>query len=161
MLPPPSPHTQKTNKGNNNNNKTSKTKQNDNSKSKQNKINKWIKKQTNKQTENKSSTVVPKLVTLDCSLTHVLQTPNTQPYHSDSWLTGVICEVVKPQRPDQDWEAPLQCFSWKLGSCRGVNSWRWVSKFNLPTWTGIMCEVVTPKDNVKKNKTHLHLFKNA
>ena len=27
-------------------------------------------------------TVVPELVTLDCSLKHVLQVPNTQPYHS-------------------------------------------------------------------------------
>ena len=26
-------------------------------------------------------TVGPELVTLDCSLTHVLQAPNTQPYH--------------------------------------------------------------------------------
>ena len=49
-------------------------------------------KQTNKQTTttttttttktSKPSTVVPELVTLDCSLTHVLQVPNTQPYHS-------------------------------------------------------------------------------
>ena len=42
----------------------------------------------------------------------------------DSSLTGVICEIVNSQRPDQDWQAPLQCFLWKLGSCRGVNSWR-------------------------------------
>ena len=27
-------------------------------------------------------TVAPELVTLDSSLTHVLQAPNTQPYHS-------------------------------------------------------------------------------
>ena len=27
-------------------------------------------------------TVAPELVTLDCSLTHVLQAPNIQPYHS-------------------------------------------------------------------------------
>ena len=49
-------------------------------------------KQTNKQTneqqqqqeqqKNKPSTMAPELVTLDCSLTHVLQAPNTQPYHS-------------------------------------------------------------------------------
>ena len=26
--------------------------------------------------------VAPELATLDCSLTHVLQAPNTQPYHS-------------------------------------------------------------------------------
>ena len=30
----------------------------------------------------KPSTVAPELVTLDGSLTHVLQAPNTQPYHS-------------------------------------------------------------------------------
>ena len=44
-----------------------------------NKQNKQVHKETNK---NKPSTVVPELVTLDCSLTHVLQAPNTQPYHS-------------------------------------------------------------------------------
>ena len=27
-------------------------------------------------------TVASELMTLDCSLTHVLQAPNTQPYHS-------------------------------------------------------------------------------
>ena len=27
-------------------------------------------------------TVVPEIVTLDCSLTYLLQVPNTQPYHS-------------------------------------------------------------------------------
>ena len=27
-------------------------------------------------------TAAPELVTLDCSFTHVLQAPNTQPYHS-------------------------------------------------------------------------------
>ena len=30
----------------------------------------------------KLSTVMPELVTRDCSLTHVLQVPNAQPYHS-------------------------------------------------------------------------------
>ena len=44
-----------------------------------NKQNKQVHKETNK---NKPSTVVPELVALDCSLTHVLQAPNTQPYHS-------------------------------------------------------------------------------
>ena len=47
------------------------------------KTNKQTKTQTNKQTnKNKSSTVAQELATLDCSLTHVLQVPNTQPYHS-------------------------------------------------------------------------------
>ena len=31
--------------------------------------------------KNKPSTVAPEYVTLNCSLTHVLQVPNTQPYH--------------------------------------------------------------------------------
>ena len=48
-------------------------------------------KQTKKQTttkakkktqKNKPPTVAPELVTLDSSLKHVLQVPNTQPYHS-------------------------------------------------------------------------------
>ena len=30
----------------------------------------------------KPSTVAPELVTADCSLTHVLLAPNTEPYHS-------------------------------------------------------------------------------
>ena len=51
-------------------------------------------KQTNKQTDNnnknKPSTVVPELVTLDCSLTHVLQAPNTQPYHYASKIISCI-----------------------------------------------------------------------
>ena len=47
------------------------------------KTNKQTKTQTNKQTnKNKSSTVAQELATLDCRLTHVLQVPNTQPYHS-------------------------------------------------------------------------------
>ena len=49
------------------------------------------KKQTNKQTNKRKKkqtkkiiqllTEAPELVTLDCSFTHVLQAPNTQPYH--------------------------------------------------------------------------------
>ena len=46
-------------------------------------------KQTNKQTKEKSNQIIQLLlpsalerVTLGCSLTHVLQAPNTQPYHS-------------------------------------------------------------------------------
>ena len=50
----------------------------------------------------------------------------------DSWLTGVICEVVTPQRPNQDWQAPLQCFSWKLRSVRGFNSWRSAEQTQSP-----------------------------
>ena len=79
MLPPPSPipkilEKKKINKNKNKikANKVTRTR-------KQTKKNKQIHKQTNK---NKSSTVAPEPVTLDCSLTHVLQEPNTQPYHS-------------------------------------------------------------------------------
>ena len=47
-------------------------------------------KQTNKRKKQKNKlnkitqllTAAPELVTLDCSFTHVLQAPNTQPYHS-------------------------------------------------------------------------------
>ena len=70
MLLPPSPHAQ--------NSREKKTKAN-----KVTKTNKQKQKQINKQAnKNKSSNVVPELVTLDCSLTHVLQAPNTQPYYS-------------------------------------------------------------------------------
>ena len=53
--------------------------QSDKSKSKQNK-NKQTKQKQQQQTnkQKKLSTVVPQLVTLDCSLTHVLQVPNTR-----------------------------------------------------------------------------------
>ena len=53
---------------------------------KTNKIN--IRKVKNKQKKNKKKqiiqllTVVPEIVTLDCSLTYLLQVPDTQPYHS-------------------------------------------------------------------------------
>ena len=44
------------------------------------------KKQMKKTKQNKNKiiqvlTVAPELVTVECSLTHVLQVPNTQPYH--------------------------------------------------------------------------------
>ena len=59
--------------------------------SKQNKINRII----------QLLTVAPELATLDCSLTHALQAPNTQPYHKlrVGW-TGAICEAVTPHRQD-------------------------------------------------------------
>ena len=56
-------------KANNKNNNKTPTKQN-----------KIIKKKLNQIIQ--LLTVPPELVTLDCSLTHVLQVPNTQPYHS-------------------------------------------------------------------------------
>ena len=71
MLPPPSCHPQISRE-------IKKIKPNKVTKT--NKQTKKIDKQTNKQ--KKPSTVVPELVTLGCSLTHVLQVPNTQPYHS-------------------------------------------------------------------------------
>ena len=77
MLPPPSPIPKILEKKKINKNKN-KIKANKVTR-KQTKKNKQIHKQTNK---NKSSTVAPEPVTLDCSLTHVLQEPNTQPYHS-------------------------------------------------------------------------------
>ena len=142
MLPPLSLHPPQKLKNNNNNEQTRK-------------INKKINKQANK--KNKPSTVVPEIVTLDCSLTHVIQVPKTQPYPSYSWLTGVICEVINPQRPDQDWQAPLQCFSWKLGPCRGVDSWRLNEQTeSLYIDWGNICEVIKPKDNVTLKKASLH-----
>ena len=47
--------------------------------------NKIKNKQTNERNKKKIIqllTEVPELVTLDCSFTHVLEAPNTQPYHS-------------------------------------------------------------------------------
>ena len=52
---------------------------------KDNNNNKNNKKQTNKKRNKKKIiellTEAPELVTLDCSFTHVLQAPSTQPYH--------------------------------------------------------------------------------
>ena len=138
MLPPPSSHPQ-----------NSREKKN---KNKQSNKNEETNKNTNKQkNKNKSSTVALKLVTLDCSLAHVLQAPNTQPYHS--WYLIGWCYMWghQSQRPDQDWQAPLQCFSWKLASCRDVNSWR-SSKLNPPTRTAVICGVATPKEILRKTK---------
>ena len=49
-------------------------------------------------------TEAPELVTLDCSFTHVLQVPNTQPYHRMDW--GYM-EVVAPHRQDHARSSPL------------------------------------------------------
>ena len=47
--------------------------------------NKKTKQQTNKQTKKNHLSIncdARRLVTVTCSLTHLLQAPNTQPYHS-------------------------------------------------------------------------------
>ena len=62
----------------------------------------------------KPLTVVPELVRLACSFTHVLQFPNTQSLQQlivEYLLTWVICEVVIPQRQNQGWSSSLQCLS--------------------------------------------------
>ena len=83
MLPPPShPQNSRQKKLNKHKNKTKANKvpkTNKQRNKKKTKKKQQISKQTNK---NNPSTVMPELVTLDCSLTHVLQVPNTQPYHS-------------------------------------------------------------------------------
>ena len=81
----------------------------------------------------KLSTVVPELVTVDYSLTHILHI-----YHSalpqlivEYLLTGVICEVVTPQRQNQGWSTPMQSFSWQLWYTRVANPEDWVSKLSV------------------------------
>ena len=70
----------------------------------------------------------------------------------DSWLTEVICEVINPQTPDQDWQAPLQCFPWKLGSCRVVNSWRLSEQTQSPYLDlGNMCGHHTQRQKIRNN----------
>ena len=85
MLTPPSPIPQK-NKRKKQQQKTIQTKKQPKQKTTKTRANKITKtnKRTkqNKQTKPKPSTVTPELVTLGCSLTHVLQAPNTQPYYS-------------------------------------------------------------------------------
>ena len=75
MLPPYPPHPQNSREKKLNKNKNKQSNKNEQT----NKKRKQIHKKPNK---NKPSTVVPEFVTLDCSLTHVSQAPNTQPYHS-------------------------------------------------------------------------------
>ena len=79
MLPLPLPHPQNSREKKFNKNKNRIKANKVTRMNKQTNKQKQIHKQTNK---NKPSTVAPELVTLDCSLTHVLQAPNTQPYHS-------------------------------------------------------------------------------
>ena len=146
MLPPQPLHNlenwkkknKKTVKNNNNNikrqlnqNKTTKTRA-----SEITKTNKQIIKQRNKQIKknNKPSTVVPELVTLESSLTHVLQAPNTQPYHSWLLIDWVICEVINPQRPDRDWKAPLAMLLMKTRVLQGCEFLKteWANSIPLP-----------------------------
>ena len=89
-------------------------------------------KQTNKQTKerrnkkNKSNKIIqllteaPELVTLDCSFTHVLQAPNTQPYQSLE-LDGLGLYVRSLLLIDKTMlgQAPLHCFS-ETKDCRVV-----------------------------------------
>ena len=94
--------------------------------------------------------IVPwELVTLDCSLTHVLQPPKTQPYHSweldelglyarslllinNIMLSSTILCMIK---------SPCYCFS-KSKNCRDVMPENWKSKLN--THTGLTLLYVGP-----------------
>ena len=79
--------------------------------------------------------VVPELVTLDCSLTHVLQVPNPQPYHSLE-LDGLGLYVRSSLLIEKNMlgQAPLHYFS-KTKNCRVVMPENWVSK--LISHTGL------------------------
>ena len=65
-------------------------------------------------------TEAPELVTLDCSFTHVLQAPNTQPYDSYN-LDGLGLHVRSSLLIDKTMlgQAPLHCFS-ETKDCRVV-----------------------------------------
>ena len=100
--------------------------------------------------------MAPELVILDCGLTHVLQVPNTESYHSLELdglglyvrLLSLLIDKIMLDR------APLQCFSETL-DCRVVKPENWVSKLNSLRMSGVICGVVTPKDNVWSDKTPL------
>ena len=64
-----------------------------------------------------------------------------------------MCDVVTPRRPNQDLQVPLQCFSWKLGSCRGLHSWRLSEQTQSPylDW-GNMWGRHTKKTMLRKTK---------
>ena len=54
--------------------------------------------------------MAPELVTLDCGLTHVLQVPNTQPYHGHLPLTRQDWGYMwgrHTQRHCPKWQNPL------------------------------------------------------
>ena len=61
---------------------------------------------------------MPKLVTLDCSLTHVLQLPKTVLPQLIAGSTGVMYEVnlVNLHRQDHDWSSPPCIASLKLST---------------------------------------------
>ena len=99
ILPHPSPYPQRSRK-------KIKTK----NKRKQNNKNEKKKRQTNKQTKRS-----PQLRLLTVDLHMCYRHPTLSITTVDSWLSGVICEVAILKDP-------LQCFSWKLGSCRDKNS---------------------------------------
>ena len=72
----------------------------------------------------------------------------------DSWKTGVICEVVIPQRQDHVWSSPLAILLLQLRTA-GLLSLKieWVNSISLQNWG--TCGVITPKDNVKIDKAPL------
>ena len=104
---------------------------------------------------------MPQLVALDCSLTHVLQAPNTHPNTVKSWMDGLGLYVSLSIFIDKDHmlgQGPLHYFS-KIKDCRVVMPENWVSNLNSHKKAGIICGVVTPKDNLWNDKTSLQTMK--
>ena len=88
---------------------------------------------------------MPELVTLDCSLTQVLQVSNTQPYHSYK-LDGLGICVRSSLIIDKTMlgQASLHCFS-KTKDCKVVMPENWVSKLNSRTGLGLYVGSSHPK----------------
>ena len=73
--------------------------------------------------------------------------------------TRVICEFVNLHRQDHMLgQGSLHYFS-KIKDCRVVMPENWVSNLNSHKKAGIICGVVTPKDNLWNDKTPLQTMK--
>ena len=132
--------------------------------------------------------MVPELVTLDCSFTHVLPAPNIQPYHNWYLKTGVICEVVTPQRQDHILSSSLAILLLQLRNA-GLLSLKieWANSISIQNWgyvwshhtqrqcqywqsplaklvfekrkkKGVICEVVTPQRKDQVWSSHLAML---
>ena len=98
-------------------------------------------------------TVAPEHMTLACDLTHVLQVPNTEHYHTYE-LDGLGLYVRSSLLIDKTTlgQAPLHCFS-EIKDCRVVMPENRVSKLSSPTGLGLYVGLSHPKAMSEMTKT--------
>ena len=115
---------------------------------------------TNKKKLNKTIqllTVVHELLTLDCSLIHVLQAPHTHLYHNQE-LDGLGLYVMSSLLIDKMMLGLTPCIaSLKLQGCR---AWKLRYQTQFPSRTGVLFGMVTPKHNALNDKNPLQNHEN-